>query len=85
MEGVVGSIPIGSTMEWLGILALMAWGAVWVISLIEILRWSDEAWAISGQNRLAWFFVVFFFQFFGLLFYLGIGRPRLQAAEAQES
>ncbi|HEV3473051.1 MAG TPA: PLDc N-terminal domain-containing protein [Actinomycetota bacterium] len=68
------------------ILALLAWATVWVFSLIEILRrWSDEAWALSGQNRLAWFLVVLFFQFFGLLFYLSFGRPRLKAAEVHFS
>lgn len=67
------------------LLLLLVWGAVWFLTLVEIVRWSNETWAAAGQNRLAWFFVVFFFQFFGLLLYLAIARPRLRAVEAQQS
>jgi hypothetical protein len=66
-------------MGGLSLVMLVVWGFVWIWALIDIARWPDEKWAATGQSRLLWLAAVFFFQFFGLIAYLGSARPRLQA------
>lgn len=64
----------------LGLVILLAWGVLWLGTIADIVRWPGTTWELSGQSRALWFVLVFFFQFFGLIAYWGIARPRLVTA-----
>jgi Phospholipase_D-nuclease N-terminal len=60
---------------------LLAWFAFWLITLVQILRTPDEEFERAGQIKLLWLIGVFVFQFFGVIAYYAVARPRLQAAD----
>lgn len=44
-------------------------------------RYSDAAWKHSGQNKLLWILLSFFFDLIGLLIYFIVIAPKVRRAE----
>ncbi len=53
---------------------------VWIWTLIDVLRTSDDSRFRAG-TQLVWVIVIVFTQIIGSLIYLAIGRPRRQQSE----
>lgn len=59
---------------------ILAWFAFWLYTLIQIARMPDEAFQRAGQIKFLWLLGVFVFQFFGVIAYYVVARPKLAEA-----
>ena len=62
------------------IVALIAWAFFWAYTLVQILRTPDFVFERAGQIKLLWIFGVLIFQFFGVVAFYAVLRPKLQEA-----
>ncbi len=67
-------------MEILFALPFIAWLVFWLYSLYDLARWSEDAWSAAGESRMVWFVLVLILQFFGVLGYWAMVRPKLVSA-----
>lgn len=56
---------------------------VWVI--VDSKKFPEAAWQASGQSRVLWIVLTFFFSWIGLLIYALAIRPKVKAAAEQLS
>jgi hypothetical protein len=68
--------------EFLVLLPVLAWVALWLWTLSDAWRYSDETWRVAGESRTMWLLLILVLQFFGILFYLVWIRPKLTAVGA---
>ena len=62
------------------IVILLAWFMFWAYTLFQVLRIPDDVFERAGQIKLLWVFGVLIFQFFGVIAYYAVARPRLMEA-----
>lgn len=74
MEFVFGLLPIFLFIGWI---------VLWIWCLVDIRRFSPEAWRSAGESKAMWTLAIVVLQFFGTLFYLSSVRAKLQDSEAK--
>lgn len=68
---------------WFAMIAFAVVSIVlWVLSLIEVLRYPDPVWAYAGTDKTTWILVVVLAGGIGALIYWFSQRKRLKAVEA---
>jgi len=71
-----GSSIIGLLLP---IVALAGLG-VWIWAIVDMARYPDFAWDISGQRRGLWILLAIFFPLIGLILYFAVARPKLKSS-----
>ena len=67
--------PTGSLI----VLAVLGLGAaLWLWSLVDALRTTDQTWAAARQRKLVWVVVIILLGVLGTVLYLAIPRPALK-------
>jgi hypothetical protein len=71
--------PTGSLV----VLAVVCIGAaLWLWSLVDALRVSDQTWNTAGQSKLMWVVVIILLGLLGSALYVAIARPALKRVPA---
>ena len=68
---------------WLGMIAFVVVAIVlWVLALVEVLRYPDAVWGYAGTDKTTWILVVVLAGWIGALVYWFSQRKRLKAVES---
>jgi Phospholipase_D-nuclease N-terminal len=62
------------------ILVFLASMALWLYTLVDVLRRPDQQYAAAGQTKLVWLLVVLLGHVLGSIIYLAVARPQLERA-----
>jgi hypothetical protein len=54
--------------------------AIWIWSLVDALRISDQRWAAAGENKILWVVLIFVLGLLGSLLYVLMPRKKLGSA-----
>lgn len=68
---------------WLGMLAFVVLAiVVWILALVEVLRYPDAVWGYAGTDKTTWILVVVLAGWIGAIIYWLSQRKRLKAVES---
>jgi hypothetical protein len=68
-------LPMGTVVIFLAVGAVLT--ALWLWSLVDALRISDQRWSTAGQSKLLWVLLIVVLGVVGSVLYVAIPRPAL--------
>jgi DMSO reductase anchor subunit len=71
-----------SLLTLVALTVIAAGAALWLWSLVDALRTSDQTWDAAGQSKLVWVVVIIFLGLLGSSLYLAIPKRALTRAVA---
>lgn len=73
-------LPLETVLLVVSVGLVMA--AIWIWSLVDALRISDQRWVTAGQNKVLWVILIVLLGVLGSLLYVAIPRPALSRPDA---
>jgi hypothetical protein len=73
-------LPLGTVVFVMSVGLVML--AVWIWSLVDALRFSDQRWVTAGQSKVLWVILIVLLGLLGSLLYVVVARPAVLRQEA---